>query len=309
MERINLHHLYIFWVFGKSSSFTQAASDLSIAQSAVTAQIKQLEHELELSLVNRDNPRRPQLTAEGKRVLEYAQSIFEISQELMNWAMQGSSPALQTLRIGAISGLSRNLQFEFMKPLVHKPEIRFQVTTGDQKNLLKMLLQHDLDVVLSSRNVDEDSAQKLSTQVLTASPLVLVESREKSQKSHRRVRKAPSWQDLAHGRDVFLPGQHFEAKPELDAFFQNLKIKYRVAGEIDDIALLRILALRSGSLVVVPLMGVIQDVKENSLIVLTEIPRIHQRFYAITQRKLRADPKIQFLIESFQEAHQSMRFS
>ena len=300
MNRLNLHHLYIFWIFGKSSSFTQAASDLSIAQSAVTAQIRQLEEHLDLSLVNRTHPRRPQLTAEGKRVLDYAQSIFETSQELINWSRQGPSSTSQVLRIGALSGLSRNLQYEFIKPLLRKPEFRFQVTTGDQKNLLKMLLQHDLDVVLSSRNVDENSAPKLSTQVLTTSPLVVVEARERSKRASRS-RKPPSWQSGAHGRDIFLPGQYFEAKPELDAYFQNLRMKFRVAGEIDDIALLRILALRSGSLVVIPLMGILQDLKENSLIILTEIPRIHQRFYAITQKKLYSDPTIQRLIESLQE--------
>lgn len=301
VQRLNHHHLYIFWIFGKTSSFTQTAQELSIAQSAVTAQIKQLEENLEVQLINRSNPRRPEITGEGKRVLDYAKMIFETSQELLNWATKGTTPALQTLRIGALSGLSRNLQYEFLKPLLHRADIRFEVTTGDQKNLLKLLTHHDLDVVLSSRNIEEDSQHRLSTYVLTTSPLVLVEANPSPSRKKKKVKKGSKWTDLADGRDIFVPGHYFESKPELDAFFQNLKIKYRIAGEIDDIALLRILALRSGALVAIPRMGVSQDIANGSVRVLAEIPRIHQRFYAITIKKRHPDSMIQFLIESLKD--------
>ena len=133
VQRLNHHHLFIFWIFGKSSSFTRAAEELSIAQSAVTLQIKTLEEALGLTLVDRRNFRKPVLTNEGRRVLEYASSIFETSRELLNWATKGSLPKQLILRLGAISGLSRNLQYEFIEPLLGKPEYKFEVVTGDQK--------------------------------------------------------------------------------------------------------------------------------------------------------------------------------
>jgi len=90
MQRLNHHHLYVFWMFAKTSSFTKTAESLSIAQSAVTSQVKRLEEVLGINLIDRTNPRRTQISAEGRKVLEYADSIFESSRELINWATKGS---------------------------------------------------------------------------------------------------------------------------------------------------------------------------------------------------------------------------
>ena len=44
MERLNYHHLYLFWTLAKEGTFTKTAEKLSIAQSAVTSQIKNSFH-------------------------------------------------------------------------------------------------------------------------------------------------------------------------------------------------------------------------------------------------------------------------
>ena len=177
MQRLNHHHLYIFWIFGETESFTKTAQALSIAQSAVTLQIRQLEEVLSLSLVDRTHPRRPEITAEGRKVLEYAETIFESSRELLNWSTKGALPKQRTLKIGALSGLSRNLQFEFVKPMLGNPKIKFEITTGDQEKLVALLREHQIDVILTSNNIKVDPKVQFYSHVLTSSPVVLVMSR------------------------------------------------------------------------------------------------------------------------------------
>lgn len=268
---------------------------MSIAQSAVTSQIRNLEHALGLNLLNRNNPRRPEITAEGRRVLEYAEGIFESSRELVNWATKGSLPRTQILKIGAISGLSRNLQYEFMQPRIENSDIKFEVTTGDQKNLVSMLMDHELDVVLTSRNVDTQSKVGFYTHVLATSPVIFV--------CHKTVKlkRVGTIKDKLAGRILFTPGQNFEAKPELDAYLEGLKTPYRLAGEIDDIALLRILSLRSGAIVVTPEMGVKNDIENGDLKAIAPAGKIQQRFYAITRHKLNPNDEVRFLIETLRE--------
>ncbi len=289
MQRLNHHHLYVFWMFAKTSNFTKAAESLSIAQSAVTSQVRLLEEALGLNLIDRTNPRRPQITEEGQRVLEHAEAIFESSRELINWASKGLLPKRRSVRIGAISGLSRNFQFEFIEPLIRDVDVKFDITTGDQENLIQMLSEHQLDVVLSSRNADPNHKTQLHSHVITKSPLLFVIQKNCVPKGKVELSA------LLQTRSLFIPGRHFEAKPELDAYLEKFK-KIRIAGEIDDVALLRILALRSGEVVVMPEMGVRTDIEAGNVKLLSKMSSVEQRFYAITRQKKEPNSDIRLLI-------------
>ena len=276
-------------MFTKTSSFTKTAESLSIAQSAVTSQVKLLEDALGLSLIDRENPRRPQVTEDGRRVLEYADSIFESSRELINWATKGSLPKKRSLRIGAISGLSRNFQFEFIEPLIKELDVKFDMTTGDQDNLIQLLSDHKLDVVLSSRNANPDHKTQLHSHVLTKSPLVFVVRKKAAPKRKKDLNS------LMQSYSVFIPGRHFEAKPELDAYLEKFN-EIRIAGEVDDVALLRILAIRSGEIVVMPEMGIRNDIESGEVQVLLRLAGIEQRFYGITRQKKEPNADVRLLI-------------
>lgn len=289
MQRLNHHHLYVFWMFGKTSSFTKTAESLSIAQSAVTSQVKLLENVLGLNLIDRTNPRRPQITDEGRKVIEYADSIFESSRELINWATKGSLPKRRSIRVGAISGLSRNFQFEFIEPLIKEADVKFDITTGDQDNLIQMLSEHQLDVVLSSRNADPDNKTQLHSHVITKSPLLFVIGKKAAPKGKRDLNS------ILQTHSLFTPGRHFEAKPELDAYLEKYQ-GIRIAGEVDDVALLRILAIRSGKVVIMPEMGIRNDIESGEVQVLLKMVSIEQRFYAITRQKKEPNADVRFLI-------------
>lgn len=294
MQRLNHHHLYIFWIFGQVGSFTLTAQRLSIAQSAVTTQIKQLEQSLGFLLINRNKKRSTELTHEGHKVLEFANSIFESSQELLRWAAEGQA-ATQVIKVGALSGLSRNLQYEFLAPSIGKPGIKIEVTTGDQDNLLQLLKNHSIDVILSSHNVKSAEAVSLYSHVLTSSPIVFVLATER-----RRKDSIDLATQLAQ-RSLYLPGSNFEVRPELDAFLDQLNCTFQIAGEIDDIALLRIFALRSGALTALPEMGVKNDIENGSLTVIKRTSAIQQRFYAITRQRRIPNRNLQLLIQSIRK--------
>lgn len=294
MQHVNLHHLYIFWMFSKTNSFTKTAKSLSIAQSAVTVQIRQLEDLLGVALIDRSNRKNPEITSEGKEVLEFADSIFEATQELLQWTKKGEGSPQKILRVGALSGLSRNLQYEFLQPALDQTNVKLEVVTGDQEKLVKMLKDHALDVILSSHNVRAEGKVQFYSHVLTSSPLVLVRKKEKGKREQ-------DWRELMKRGPLFLPGRSFEARPELDAYLDRWKISISAASEIEDIALLRIFAVRSGSLVLLPKMGVKNEIESKELKVLHEWKDIEQKFYAITRQKKVPSPLIQELIQKMQK--------
>lgn len=296
MSVINHHHLYIFWTLARTGSFTRAGEELSIAQSAVTSQIKLLEEALNIQLIDRSNRRKPVLTPEGHRTLEYADEIFESSSELMRWA-QGESLQERRVRVGALSGLSRNLQYEFLQPILKMKSVKVEVTTGDQEHLVELLKSHAIDVILSSHNVRSVGSISFFSHVLTSSPVVFVIA------AKARLRSA-SIDDYLRLKKVFIPGPSFEARPELDAFLEKRR-QFQIAGEIEDIALLRLFALRSGELVAMPKMGVLNDILARALVVVCKAEKIEQRFYAITRQRRFPSAIVEELIKTLQKAGSS----
>jgi len=294
MQRLNHHHLYVFFIFAKNLSFTKTAQQLLIAQSAVTSQVKQLEQTLNLELVDRTYPRKPQLTEAGHKVAEYADSIFESSRELINWATSGALPKKRMTRIGAISGLSRNFQYEFIEPLVNERNMKFEITTGDQENLLRQLGDHQLDVVLTSKNATTDSKINFHSHVIKTSPLVIVKKKKSGSRDLKNL------DQLISENSIYIPGRNFEAKPELDAYLDKFK-SIHIAGEVDDTALLRVLAIKSDSAVVIPEMGIINEIISKEVTVVARLNKVIQKFYAITRQRRDPNPDVRFLIDRAQK--------
>ncbi len=289
MDRLNYHHLYIFWILANEGTFTKTALKLSIAQSAVTSQIKSLEEVLGLVLIDRTNRRKPILTEDGKSVLEFANSIFETGDELLKWTKQGTDLKKQVLRIGALSGLSRNLQFEFLKPILSIKDVRIEVITGDQEKLVKLLKEHHLDLILSSHNVAADGRVTLHSNVLMTSPFVFVVA--KSQKI-----RSGEIKDYLLKKPLCLPSRNSESRPEIDAYLDRFKFDKEIIGEIDDIALLRIFSIKSEALVIVPEMGILAEIEAELVHVVARPKGLEQKFYVISRQKRSRNPIAEMLI-------------
>lgn len=74
--------LKTFRAIAKNLSFSKTAEELNFAQSTVSAQIKSLENELQLTLFDRLG-KKVVLTNEGKSVLQYANRFREIEEEFI----------------------------------------------------------------------------------------------------------------------------------------------------------------------------------------------------------------------------------
>src|SRR5690348_16597621 len=106
LGQLNFHHLFYFWRVAKLGHLTRAAEELHTSQSALSAQIRQLEERLGEALFQRSG-RRLVLTDVGQLVLSYAENIFGLSQEMLG-RLQGRSEGMIRLRVGSVATMSRN---------------------------------------------------------------------------------------------------------------------------------------------------------------------------------------------------------
>ncbi len=138
MRTLNLHHLRYFWAIAHEGSLTRAAGKLHLSQSALSAQLKKLEEQLGHPLFDRLG-RRLILTEAGRIALDYADTIFQAGEELLDTLQGRPFDSQQVLRVGAITTLSRNFQIEFLGPLVGRAGVELIVRSGTMRELLSEL--------------------------------------------------------------------------------------------------------------------------------------------------------------------------
>jgi DNA-binding transcriptional LysR family regulator len=80
---LDMRQLHTFRVVAITRNFTRAAVELGCCQSTVTVHIRALERELGISLFERNrSSKRVVLTDEGRRVLDYAQRLLALANEV-----------------------------------------------------------------------------------------------------------------------------------------------------------------------------------------------------------------------------------
>ncbi len=148
VDQLNFHHLFYFWRVAKLGHLTRAARELHTSQSAVSAQIRQLEDRIGEALFARAG-RRLVLTDTGQLVLAYADNIFGLGQEMLG-RLQGRTAGITRLRVGSVATLSRNYQENWIRPLLADPSVVLTLESGLLEGLVTRLVQHQLDVVLAN---------------------------------------------------------------------------------------------------------------------------------------------------------------
>lgn len=122
-----------FVTIAEQGSFTRAGTRLNLSPSRVTAQIKALEYELGVRLIQRTT-RRLRLTTEGTIFHEYCQRLLETVEEARQSVAAGKHLPQGWLRITIPEAFARTLLAEgvFAEFLRRYPLVRLQIFRQDQ---------------------------------------------------------------------------------------------------------------------------------------------------------------------------------
>lgn len=142
---MELRNINTFLRVAELRSFSRAAQQLGYSQSAVSAQILQLENELGLPLFDRIN-KTVRLTAAGEEFSRYANAILRTAEEAVS-ALQKAPEARGTLRIG----LANSLCSAFFPALLAKfhrlyPNVELVLRTCTTVEMLDLLDHNEIDL-------------------------------------------------------------------------------------------------------------------------------------------------------------------
>jgi len=143
---MDLSDLQIFRSVVKEGGVTRAAEKLNRVQSNITTRVRQLEQDLGVALFIREG-KRMQPSPAGKLLLDYADRLLELAQEARD-AIHDATPR-GLFRLGSIESTAAiRLPAPMHEFHVRYPEVRFELVTGGQKDLMAGVLSGELDAAL-----------------------------------------------------------------------------------------------------------------------------------------------------------------
>jgi LysR family transcriptional activator of nhaA len=276
---LNYHHLRHFRAVAQDGSLTRAARRLHVAQSALSIQIAALEAALGEKLFDRGH-RRMTLTEAGRIALAHAETIFQTGDELLS-TLAGRGPARQVLRVGAQATLSRNFQITLLRPLLAHANVTLVLRSASLAELLAGLAAHTLDLVLSTVPIARDAATPWQTRTLADFPVALV---GRPAPRGRRLPRLRLPDDLATV-PLLLPSLGSAIRTGFDQLLAQAGVVPRILAEVDDMAMLRLLAREGAGLALVPAVVVQDELTSGALVQRAVLPGIRERFFAITTER------------------------
>lgn len=150
MRNITLRQMRVFAAVARTRSFTRAARELHLTQPAISQQIKLLESEVGLPLLEHVG-RQIHLTAAGDELLRYASQITELLREAGE-----SLAAMRGLKRGVLKLATVSTAKYFAPSLLSAfapayPEVTIRFTVGNREEIIQQLAANETDLVIMGR--------------------------------------------------------------------------------------------------------------------------------------------------------------
>ena len=166
---MNFRALQYFVKLAELKHFSKAASACFVSQPTLSTQIRKLEEELGVSLVERA-PRRVMLTPIGEDIAHRARHVLRDIEHLKDAARRSRNPETGSIKLGIFPTLAPYLLPHVIPVICERfPELRLQLAEEKTEDILNMLDQGRLDAGLLALPVEEHG---MNMEVLFEEPFV-----------------------------------------------------------------------------------------------------------------------------------------
>ncbi|MEQ8657111.1 MAG: LysR family transcriptional regulator [Hyphomicrobiales bacterium] len=292
MAPLNYNHLRYFRAVAHTGNLTRTAGQLNLSQSALSVQIKRLEEQLGHQLFERRG-RALHLTEAGRIALDHADAIFATGDELLSTLRQ-EGQARRAVRVGSLATLSRNFQLSFLKPLLGRADVDLILRSGSAEDLLRGLETLNLDVVLMNQPPPRDALSSFVAHRLDEQVVSLVGTPDRI--------SGETIEALLANHPVVLPTPESSVRTGFDAWMERLDLRPQIAAEVDDMAMMRLLAREGVGLAVLPPIVVQDELASGLLVEAAPLPDLAETFYAVTMERTFPNPLVRTLLTARDDA-------
>jgi LysR family hydrogen peroxide-inducible transcriptional activator len=152
---VSLRQLRYLESLAETRHFGHAAEACAVSQPALSMQIKELEDELKLSLVERRKSG-VALTEKGEEVARRARTILASVRDLLDFAKREEGVLSGVLKLGAIPSIAPYLLPAALPELQRRfPALKLQLRETITENLVRELFAGELDLILVALPIDD----------------------------------------------------------------------------------------------------------------------------------------------------------
>jgi len=167
---MNLRAVHYLVTLADIRHFSKAAERCHVSQPTLSTQIRKLEEELDVQLVER-SPRKVMLTEVGEEIVERARAMLADADAIRAIARRSKDPHSGTMRIGIFPTLAPYF-LPHVVPEIRKrfPRLTLRLFEEKTEDVIEMLRQGRLDAGLLALPIE---SEQLASRVLFEEPFVL----------------------------------------------------------------------------------------------------------------------------------------
>ena len=290
-QSFNYRHLYYFWVVAKEGGIARAAERLDMAVQTISAQVRELEKALGVSLL-RSEGRNLVLTDAGVAAMHEADQIFALGEQLPHRVREAAAGPTLRLNLGISDGIAKLAVHRLLTPVLDEPHLRLLCHEGEFQPLLGELALHKLDAVLADRAAPPNPALRTTSQLLGSSAIAWY--------------APPLWAEAAANGfphslavvPVLLPTDHAAMRARIDHWLERERIRPRIAGEFEDSALLSTFAATGMGVMPAPVSLGEHLAQTYGLVQVGSTPEVQEQFHLIYSARKVMHPLLTRLLEA-----------
>ncbi len=226
---MELRHLSYFITVAEELNFSKAALRLYTAQPSLSQQIKDLEDDVGVRLLNRTK-RKVELTEEGAVFLEQARLTLAQADKAVAMARQVSQAKQQLLRIGFVPVAEMKI-FPYVLPnlRVQNPDLKIDLLSLNNVDQIRGIKQGELDISFTRDNFQSD---EIESKFVLREPLIFILPKEHPLAKYERIPV-----QALDGIDFIIPSDE-QSKMLHDAILNFAKdhgIEFNIVQKADNI--------------------------------------------------------------------------
>ncbi|MCA1788845.1 MAG: LysR family transcriptional regulator [Thioalkalivibrio sp.] len=287
MSRINFAHLRYFWAVAREGSVTAAADALKVTQPTISIQLRKLEEELGTELFHRHG-NRLELTEAGRLVQEYAAEIFTLA-DAMELAVRDERHEVgHRFAVGIVDSLPLLSAYRLLEPglQISDENLRVNLRVGKRDRLLAALAARTIDLVLSDSPIGPTSPVHAVGRLLLESRVTVFGTAALAESL------TGDFPHSLQGAPFLLHTENTSLRRGLDTWLARTGIDVRVAGEVEEVALLQILGRTGRGFFVAPAFVEEEICREYDVRVVGRLEGVVERFYGLTLADVVPNPAI-----------------
>ncbi|MEQ9326561.1 MAG: LysR substrate-binding domain-containing protein, partial [Rhodospirillales bacterium] len=182
-------------------------------------------------------------------------------------------------------------QLSFLGPVLGRNDIAITLRSGSAAELMAALTSLQIDLVLTNAAPETDALSPYIVQRIDEQPVSLIGV-------PAQCAGDLGVTELLGERPLILPTKTSGLRVTLDAVIDRLGVKPQIVAEVDDMAMVRLLAREGIGLAVIPPIVVLDELRSGQLVEAGRLTGLGETFYAITMERKFPNPVVRELLQT-----------